>query len=489
MNSLALKELARVTLPSRPQGEGIGYLDANLDGKGEIFFPVASTRDPGHPLLNDVAIITVDGTLANLSLTPNFEIHVDPNLNQANLDAAAFPTLTHNEKLYPTQGGVLQSGWLQDLGHFDFDGDGRLDLFVSGHGREWPREGFDDYSADDWGFLFSTYSEFSDFPGEDIRILLSADTPRVINVTNNPQFYHQAAVGDIDGDGDSDIVAVNLGKVFLNDGTGNFGAIDFLEDLIGKVWSSNIEVADFDQDGFAEIILGPDGLRSIERYEYDPQSSEIKKIGDISIPALVQGQTSDKFTIGDYDRDGDADFIAKFAVETSSDEESRTYLFKNIGDSFSIIDYESPDQSRGGNGPEFIDINNDGLMDIVYPGWTGNQGVESIVEDIYLGRGGDQFIRMSELLDQNQMSSDASLDQLRDPRVWRWDVLTMQGKNLLTIQFYDSWKEYSTLLVTELSAPIREVSGNFLSYTGRDATLTGSQDMIDLLIVPGTKDA
>ena len=80
-------------------------------------------------------------------------------------------------------------------------------------------------------------------------------------------FTHSAAAGDIDGDGDADIVFndmhgpdVEPGKqlrILLNDGNAAFTNIDFTlpDPMQAKQWIATLLV-DLDGDGFPELVLG-----------------------------------------------------------------------------------------------------------------------------------------------------------------------------------------------------------------------------------------
>src|SRR6266536_2073649 len=101
----------------------------------------------------------------------------------------------------------------------DFNGDGRLDIFVSNTGPEW--------------------GDISQWPGEQNLLYLSGSDGKLhdVTATHLPQikdYSHGSAAADVDGDGDIDIWVNNHGPgdrgrfqhiasyLMLNDGTGRF---------------------------------------------------------------------------------------------------------------------------------------------------------------------------------------------------------------------------------------------------------------------------
>jgi Ca2+-binding RTX toxin-like protein len=135
----------------------------------------------------------------------------------------------------------------------DFNGDGRLDLFISQHGFDAPP-----------------------FPGIQNQLILSSGLTAVINATASlPQtsdFTHWSSSADIDGDGDIDIYVGNLGNdsihitspyFLINDGSGGFTRSDTqlpasLDDGFTQLFHSSLFV-DADNDGDPDLLLGAYG--------------------------------------------------------------------------------------------------------------------------------------------------------------------------------------------------------------------------------------
>lgn len=167
---------------------------------------------------------------------------------------------------------------------------------------------------------------------------------------------HDAALGDLDGDGDLDAFVIENGSygnsVFMNNGVGNFAQL-------GSTFGANgsrVALADFDADGDLDAWVG--------------NSSNFSEIwlnngsGAFTLGATITtGSYCKGLKLFDYDSDGDLDVFASFYS-------SNPQVWANNGSlSFSLC-YQAPVGSSS-HGMAIGDINNDTKMDM-YSGYFSN---------------------------------------------------------------------------------------------------------------------
>jgi hypothetical protein len=237
----------------------------------------------------------------------------------------------------------------------DYNGDGKLDVFVAGHGYDQPP-----------------------FPGE--HPLLFLTTANGLEYSSNLEayrgFFHAAASADIDNDGDIDIfVADNQSPFFLiNDGTGNFSRnTDRLTSEVNGKPLFTAELIDIDKDGYIDLIVAGHEFEGMDTVIYWGSSSNTYLSTSKTVLPPVAGQgTIVDIDSEDINNDGNKDIILTRTGGGNINSYIGYYLqlILNNGnhqftDTTSNISSNSDENGGWIDWVRIQDFNNDGYLDII----------------------------------------------------------------------------------------------------------------------------
>ena len=244
--------------------------------------------------------------------------------------------------------GVISAGPL----FADFDGDGKLDLFVGAVGG--------------LGVMHPTLFRNLGDSFEDVTA-----TSGLGSLNNS----FGASAGDFDRDGDLDLYIAHwiqggnsgVGSLFENDGNGTFTDVSVSSGLFGLIDSDfAANFVDINSDGWPDILLAADFGHS--RVFINNQDGTFIDATDLSVITDENGMGA---AIGDYDNDGDLDWFVSSIWDPNQVSEanwgvSGNRLYRNMGDgTFSdATDDAGVRQGYWGWGSSFMDFNNDGYLDI-----------------------------------------------------------------------------------------------------------------------------
>ena len=284
----------------------------DLDGDGDSDIFLGSSFVGGRILFND-------GT-GSFNLSPqNFPDHarytnhlIDVD-GDNDLDIAYHDGVTSFIRIYKNDGTGTFSDTGQGFGSSrkfefgDIDGDSDLDI-LEGTSNLWLNDGS--------GFFTLSPNSVSGVgvAGKLVDIDNDGDLDAIAGevfkndgtgvFTSTGQAFFSATwnseieAGDLDGDGDMDLIAANTGNIYLNDGTGIFT----LNSTIPKsLFMIMLELADLDGDGDLDLIY-PDGAGSgaNELWLNDGNAQ-------FSFKQEMSTQFNEDVAIADFDLDGDLD--------------------------------------------------------------------------------------------------------------------------------------------------------------------------------------
>lgn len=282
----------------------------------------------------------------------------------------------------PTQRKYLLETMGSGVGLFDYDNDGRLDIFFgNGASIDDPMPPGAVPKKSGGKFWNRLYHQKQDGTFEDVTEKAGVA---------GEGYSTGVAVGDYDNDGYEDLFVAGFGRNILyhNNGNGTFTDITASAGLEGSGWSTSAAWVDYDNDGKLDLIVArymvwnfddvycgqhlpgyrsychPDIFKAAPMLVYHNEGNGkfVEVAQKIGVRRLCKGLG---VAIADYDLDGWTDFVV-------SNDAIPQALFHNKGDgtfeevgigSGAAVDENGA--SFSGMGVDFEDYNNDGWPDIV----------------------------------------------------------------------------------------------------------------------------
>ena len=192
------------------------------------------------------------------------------------------------------------------------------------------------------------------------------------------------ALGDIDLDGDLDVVTGDLNRnarVYLNAGDGaSFTTMEVSKPATDTLRPSSVIIADMNGDGFPDVLIGTTQFRTSRIYfntgdpflPFGPDGAEGQDLG--TPPAHDEETTA--ILAGDMDGDGDMDLVDLHGDGTGR---RRNVLYLNQGDPVyfnGVSGDEIGDSVLDGlntRGGALGDVDNDGDLDLVVANFTAGE--------------------------------------------------------------------------------------------------------------------
>ncbi|MDA7808378.1 T9SS type A sorting domain-containing protein [Flavobacteriaceae bacterium] len=368
--------------------------------------------------------------------------------------------------------------------------------------EDFNNDGYPDFVSSAMSLLVATLKDDGsnqcnyEFTPDRIPLIISDGKGNYLDGSNNIEgqneteridgfdYAHEVSTGDINGDGFPDIYTG--GYLFINDGVGNFkNQTDQLPIYLKKPfrgWTSLI--SDFDNDSIDDIAiffqedLGSDGvfkevvLNGALYLSNGSKSMSNRKL--IQLPEGLFGRENTKFNYSvshDINNDGLLDIVVSQTRANPYYAGRGIQILINNGDTF--IDKTSlyiPNQEKNmspniqGEGTLFIvDVNNDGVKDIVHSGGSGlipdnyhslaiylfNQGVYELIDDDIIP-----------VLDSWQISPEEQINYRRenDPSNWISKTFPINIDN-------KGWIDFLTFVQQPLSEYPSNTPYKYLFYT------------------------
>lgn len=368
----------------------------------------------------------------------------------------------------------------------DYDNDGDMDMLVMGSDSLWePRTELYKNTGTAMVYvptyldnLASSSADWGDFDADgDLDLLLTGYNSNYYSITSvfrndgndNFSFYidlpgisgGQAAWCDFNNDGFLDVV--QSGSYFTDVYQNFYGDFYYTPAFdIFSVDAAALDCGDYDKDGDMDFIVT--GATSYDPNTFEPLNPEIKIFNNTgnfnftpvttSLPAVCSGSVK----WGDYDNDGDLDLLI---AGKNSQHAAITKVFRN--DNGTWVDINAGLQGILEGNATWGDLNNDGKLDIILTGGTsidGNGYVQGDTTQILYNSGNDIFVNSGLSLYGSRFSK-AALADLDGDHAMDYVVLGYDPDE--TYPYTDLYINGTTLANTVPAAPTgltSQISGN-----------------------------
>lgn len=376
----------------------------------------------------------------------------------------------------------------------DFDGDNVNDIIITGEDYEsgerltklYLNDGIGNFTLDisSW-FENAAFSSVavSDIDGDDdIDLLItgrnfinhnftrlyinngSAEFDWAARVFNDGVQESASKFGDIDNDGDEDLIITGAAnpttidgktELFLNDGLGYFTQVNSIP--FDQIMQGDIEFLDIENDGDLDLLVTGWGgfyVGNIAKLYKNDGTGEFTEILSTPFSPVVFSNVA----VGDVDNDGDIDIVIS-GRNLDNDSSTKLYLNDGLGN----YTFEASSLFPVQNGTiEFADVDNDSDLDIFVAGYSAVWPIpSSYVAKIYINDGAGNFDEVIDTpLEEGASRGDA-----------KFADMDLDGDVDLIVSGFNGTTRYTKLY--ENSG-----SGNFSELTEVDFPQLGSSSIL-----------
>jgi serralysin len=228
-------------------------------------------------------------------------------------------------------------------------------------------------------------------------------------------------LGDVDNDGDLDMVVVNLNAanfVWLNNGSGGFSSTGA---MAGNLASLRVALGDIDGDGDLDMVVANDGANNVLLNDGNGTYSDTGQ--------TLGAEYTSGIALGDIDRDGDLDMVV-----ANSSGDSRSYVNNGTGTFSPGVNIAS----NGGLDVALGDLLIDGILDVATVGHGANivqwgNGSGSFLGLRNVGTGSSQSVALGDT------DGDGDLDIVISNYGWTSEIWLSKGNGTITLSAKLPW--------------------------------------------------